>query len=33
MLAEFSFFRAAVFAQPSITKIKEVIGLIHGIRR
>ncbi|MCA1601886.1 MAG: hypothetical protein LC776_09685, partial [Acidobacteria bacterium] len=26
----FSMFRAAVFAEPSVTKIEEVIGLIHG---
>jgi hypothetical protein len=26
----FSIFRTAVFAEPSVTKIEEVIGLVHG---
>jgi len=30
MMLPFSIFRAAVFAEPSVTKIEEVIGLVHG---
>lgn len=30
MMLPFSIFRAAVFAEPSVTEIEEVIGLVHG---
>ncbi len=30
MMLPFGIFCAAVFAQPSITEIEEVIGLVHG---
>jgi hypothetical protein len=30
VMLTFSIFRAAVFAEPSITEIEKVIGLVHG---
>ncbi|CAN5862355.1 hypothetical protein BH18ACI4_BH18ACI4_18680 [soil metagenome] len=32
VMLQFSILGAAVFAEPSITQIEEVIGLIHGLR-
>lgn len=30
VMLSFRVFRAAVFAEPTITKVEEVVGLIHG---
>jgi hypothetical protein len=32
MLFSFGIFRAAVFAEPAVTEVEEMVGLIQGIR-
>jgi len=32
VMVPFSIFRAAMFAEPTVTKIEEVVRLVHGSR-
>ena len=32
VMLPFSVFRAAMFAEPAVTEIEEVVGLIHGAK-